>query len=173
MRKLCIENLGIRGFFCPQFCDVYNLANFIIKLAKLVIYTRWGKKIIPIVLVGKRQNLSQKEKMIVRLCMGVVNRKRKEKEKETEKRERIYITTGDLNLVTRFSKSEVRSLLRRFRVSPVELVTTGLCLVTLLVSGNTSCNALYCFWAADWASSFFRRLNRAFSEFLVYILGIF
>ncbi len=52
--------------------------------------------------------------MIVRLCMGVVNREKKEKEKETEKRERIYITSnypGDLNLVTRFSKSEVRGLL--------------------------------------------------------------
>ncbi len=68
-------------------------------------------------MVGKRQNFSQKEKRkkIVRLCTGVLNREKKEKEKESEKRERIYITSnyypGDLNLVTRFSKSEVRSLL--------------------------------------------------------------
>jgi hypothetical protein len=45
--------------FFPQFFDVYNLANFIIKLAKLVME---NKIKIPIVLVGKRKKLSLKEK---------------------------------------------------------------------------------------------------------------
>lgn len=115
--KIMYWNLGIRGFFFPQFFDVYNLADFIIKVSKISDLLK-GEKKNPNCFGWKTTKIfpKRKKKNDCKTLHGSAKQGKKRKRKRKwEKRERISITSnyypGDLNLVTRFSKSEVRSLL--------------------------------------------------------------